>query len=68
MHAKSIPDPWAEPVSCNSWVVVCRATGQAVMETYQHSVAEKVNQTKYEVLTAYAWLVRISRRKIDAEL
>lgn len=44
-----------------SWIIVNRATGQAVLETYQQSVAEKVNQSKYEVLTALQYLVRFNK-------
>ena len=45
---------------CGSWIAVSRETGDAVYETYQRTVAEKINQDKYEVLTALQWLVRVN--------
>lgn len=50
------------PHNCNSWTVVCRETGKPVLETFQKSVAEKVNQDKYEVLTTLDWLVRFNKQ------
>ena len=46
---------------CGSWVVVSRDTGLPVLETFSRAVAEAVNQTRYEVLTALQWLVRFNR-------
>lgn len=45
---------------CGSWIVVSRANGAAVLETFSQSVAEKVNQDRYEVLTALQYLVRFN--------
>lgn len=53
--------PRLEP-HCGSWIAVRRETGEAVYETYSRSVAEKINQEKYEVLAAPQWLVRINGR------
>lgn len=47
---------------CGSWIVVSRETGKAVIETYQRSVALKINQAKYEVLTAMQYLVRFNKQ------
>lgn len=52
--------PNLEPY-CGSWIAVSRATGKAVFETYSRKTAEKINQEKYEVLTAYQWLVRFNQ-------
>jgi AAA+ superfamily predicted ATPase len=46
---------------CGSWVVVSRATGLPVLETYSRATAERINQTAYEVLTAAQWLGRFNR-------
>jgi hypothetical protein len=46
---------------CNSWTIVSRETGKAVLETWQPSVVAKVNTDKYEVLTTYDWLVRVNQ-------
>lgn len=52
--------PELEPV-CGSWIIVSRATGKPVLETFARAVAEAVNQDKYEVLTALQWLQRFNR-------
>lgn len=51
----------ASPVSCNSFVAVARATGKPAIETYSLEVASAINQERYELLTAYEWLVRFNR-------
>lgn len=48
-------------VKTASWVIVSRATGRAVYETYQASVAAKVNTDAYEVCTIMEWLQLIKR-------
>ena len=45
-----------------SWIIVNRATGQVVFETFQLSVAGKVNTDKYEVVPILEWLQRINRQ------
>lgn len=52
--------PNLEP-DCGSWVIVSRETGKAVFETYSRKTAERINQEKYEVLTAYQWLIRFNQ-------
>lgn len=47
---------------CNSWIIVERDTGRAVLETWRASVVAKVNTARYEVLTAHAWLVRLNKQ------
>lgn len=46
---------------CNSWVIVHRTTGEAILETYNPRVVAAINIANYEVLTAYEWLVRFNR-------
>lgn len=53
-----VPD--LEP-HCGSWVIVHRETGEAVMETFNRSTAEKVNQSAFEVVTALQWLDRVNK-------
>ncbi len=48
------------PRHCGSWVVVRRATGKSVLETFSRSVAERINQAAYEVVTAAEWLGRVN--------
>lgn len=50
---------------CGSWIVVDRETGKAVLETFQRSVAEKVNQDKYEVKTALEYLCSLRKKLLD---
>jgi hypothetical protein len=52
--------PALEP-HCGSWVIVDRATGDSVLETFSRSLAEKINQDRYEVVTAAQWLARLNR-------
>lgn len=43
-----------------SWVIRNKTTGEAIMETFQRSVAEKVNFGKYEVVTILQHLVSLN--------
>lgn len=52
---------------CGSWIIVSRATGKPVLETFERSTAEAVNQNAYEVLTAYQWLVRFNAETKSAK-
>ena len=47
--------PPLEP-HCGSWIIVRRATGEPVLETFERATAERVNQTAYAVFTAAQWL------------
>lgn len=49
-----------------SWVIVNRLTGVSVFETFQHSVASKVNQTNYRVMTALQWLSSLTPKEEGA--
>lgn len=51
---------------CGSWFVISRATGRAILETFERSTAERVNQAAYEVLTAAQWLGRGNRQLREA--
>lgn len=46
---------------CGSWIIVSKETGAAVLETFQKSVAEKINTAKYEVLTALQYLMGLNK-------
>jgi hypothetical protein len=46
--------PPLEP-HCGSWIVVRRATGESVIETFLQEVAEAINQEAYAVFTAAQW-------------
>jgi hypothetical protein len=48
--------------NCGSWIVVSRATGKPVLETFRRATAESINQASYEVLTAGQWLARFNRQ------
>jgi len=45
-----------------SWIIVNRETGKPVFETWQHSVAQKINTIKYEALTAYDYLCKLNAK------
>lgn len=39
-----------------SWVIVCKATGKAVMETWNFELCQFVNIKRYRVVPIRAWL------------
>lgn len=43
-----------------SWIIVSRATGKPVLETWSPKVVAAINVAAYEVLTAHEWLVRLN--------
>ena len=45
----------------NSYVISDKATGKAIFETFQKSVADKINTNKYIVETAHKYLVRVNK-------
>lgn len=50
----------ALPAGCNSWIVVDRDTGEAVLETWSRAVAAKIRTDRYEVRTALGHLQRFN--------
>lgn len=44
-----------------SWLIVNRATGLAVSETFRHNVAEAIRRDRYAVLEAADYLARINK-------
>lgn len=48
---------------CNSWVVIRLATGEAVFETWDRRLLEKLDPTKAKVLTAYSYLCGLNRER-----
>lgn len=48
------------PHHCNSWIVVRRETGEAVLETRNRKVVEAVNQEKHEVKTFLQYIVDLN--------
>lgn len=46
---------------CGSWIVVSKATGLPVLETFSETVADAINLDKYVVMTALQWLVQFNR-------
>lgn len=47
---------------CGSWIIVSRFSGKPVCETFERNVAERINQSSYEVLTANQWLQRLNKQ------
>jgi hypothetical protein len=45
---------------CKSWIVVSRSTGLIILETYSRWTVLAINQTNYEIFTAYQWLCRFN--------
>lgn len=44
------------PRDCNSWVIVSRATGEPVLETWNPALVAKVNSSAYYPVTTLQWL------------
>lgn len=45
---------------CNSWVITRKGTGERILETYNRSLVERVNQEKYRIETSGQYLRRIN--------
>jgi hypothetical protein len=43
-----------------SWIIVSRATGKPVLETFSSRTADAVDRARYEVFTALQWLQRFN--------
>jgi hypothetical protein len=43
-----------------SWIIVSRATGKPVLETWSSRTADAVDCARYEVFTALQWLQRFN--------
>ncbi len=46
----------------NSWIVVDKETGKAVMETFSETTAAAIRRDKFEVLTAYEYLCKLNAK------
>ena len=49
-------------IRSNSWIVVNRSTGEAVLETFSEKVTAAINTKKYQVLTAYDYLCNLNSK------
>lgn len=43
-----------------SWVIADRATGKAVLETYNFEALQFINLKRYRVYTIVAWLAQLN--------
>ncbi len=50
---------------CGSWIIVSKATGKAVFETFDRHVADRINTRKYMVLTAIQYLGTFNREIVE---
>ena len=48
-----------------SWIITRKATGEAVLETWNSKVAESINRDIYQVEDSYAYLCRFNREVKD---
>jgi hypothetical protein len=44
-----------------SWIIINKATREAVFETFEQSTADAVNRDKFEVLPALEYLQQLNR-------
>ena len=49
-----------------SWVVIEKATGDAVLETFSIDTAKAINLEKYDVLPKYDYLIALNKRIKEA--
>ena len=47
-------------IRSNSWIVVNRTTGEAILETFSEKVTAAINTKKYQVMTAYDYLCNLN--------
>jgi hypothetical protein len=47
---------------CNSWIIVDRRTGKAVLETWSRTVVKAINTDRYEVRTAADHLATLNMK------
>ena len=47
-------------IRSNSWIVVNRSTGEAILETFSEKVTAAINTKKYQVMTAYDYLCNLN--------
>lgn len=45
-----------------SWVIVDKATGKALLETFSPRVAEAINTARYKAVPILEWLQSLNRR------
>ncbi len=45
-----------------SWVIVEKATGKAVFETFKQNVADAINRSKYDVIEAGEYLAALNAK------
>ena len=49
-------------MTAQSWIITRKSTGEAVLETWQASVAAKVNRAAYDVTPALEYLQGLNAR------
>ena len=47
-------------IRANSWIVIDRKTGEAILETWSEKVTQAINTKKYQVMTAYDYLCQLN--------
>jgi hypothetical protein len=50
-------------IRSNSWIVVNKVTGEAILETWSEKVTQAINTKKYQVMTAYDYLCGINNKQ-----
>jgi hypothetical protein len=50
-----------------SWIVIDKATGEAVLETFEQSTADAINRDKFDVLPALQYLQQLNRNIKEAQ-
>ena len=50
----------------NSWIIVRRSDGAAILETWNPTIVAALNLARYEALTAYDYLCQLNARIKEA--
>lgn len=50
-------------MTTESWVVVRKATSEAVLETFSRKVADAINLEKYEVVPILEWIYSLNAKQ-----
>lgn len=54
-------------IRSNSWIIVNRKTGEAILETFSEKVTAAINTKKYQVMTAYDYLCNLNKSIKEAK-
>ena len=45
-----------------SWVIICKKTGEAILETYEKRVVDKINTSNYKIVPILEYLQGLNKQ------